>query len=56
MSSGRITARGKVTKAGKRMLFAESVLVDENGREIARGSGTFARSAIALSETSDYVG
>jgi len=49
VNSGTLIAKGRVTKPGKQILFAESVLYDANGRELAKGSGTFARSEIALS-------
>lgn len=54
VAAGRITARGRVVKPGRRMLVAESVLLDEQGREVARGSGAFVPSGIALADTADY--
>jgi len=48
--AGRICARGHLLHATRRLLFAEAVLLDEAGAELARGSGTFARSANRLDE------
>lgn len=36
-----ITAVGQVTKPGKTAYFTETTIEDENGRIIARGTGTF---------------
>lgn len=52
--SGRATAYGTVTKAGRTLIFAESVLVDDKGRELARGRGTFARSQTVLADIAPY--
>lgn len=43
VSSGHIRAVGRVVKMGRRVIVAESTAVDEDGFEIARGSGTFMR-------------
>ena len=51
---GRMIARGKVVNAGRTVWVADSILVDENGRQLARGTGTFMRSKIALSDIESY--
>ena len=41
--SGTLTATGRVVNAGRRLMMAEAELRDENGRLLAKGSGTFMR-------------
>lgn len=48
VSEGEIVARGTLVSRSKRLLVAEGTLTDDHGREIARGSGTFMPSGIAL--------
>ncbi len=55
VSDGIIKAEGKVTQHGKKISFAESILLNERGKLIARGSGTFIKSDITLSEEIGYV-
>jgi len=47
-------ATGKVVEASRRLIIAESVVVDSKDREIARGSGTFMRSKIKLTDVVGY--
>jgi hypothetical protein len=47
-------AAGKVVYAGARSFIAESVVVDDKGKEIARGSGNFVTSKIKLSADMGY--
>ena len=54
ISEGRMIARGKVINAGKTVWVADSTLVDERGRLLGRGSGTFMRSTIALGDIASY--
>jgi uncharacterized protein (TIGR00369 family) len=54
VSEGEIVATARVVSRSKRLYVAEGVLVDARGREIARGSGTFMPSTIALSEEIGY--
>ncbi len=54
ISEGVMKASGKVVEASRRLIIAESVVVDAKGREIARGSGTFMRSKIKLAEVLSY--
>lgn len=51
---GRVTASGVWISGKRRVLVAESRLVDEEGDEIGRGTGTFMRSRIALSGLDGY--
>ena len=43
ISSGEIRAVGRVVKAGKRQVLAEGEAYDQDGRLLAKGSGTFMR-------------
>ncbi|MDT9013571.1 PaaI family thioesterase [Novosphingobium sp. APW14] len=52
--AGRVIAEGRWVTGRKRVLVAESRLVDEEGEEIGRGTGTFMRSRIALSGLPGY--
>jgi uncharacterized protein (TIGR00369 family) len=54
ISSGTMTARGTVVSRTSRLLIGEGVLVDSDDREIARGSGTFVPSKVALDERLGY--
>ena len=51
---GTIVAEGRWVSGRRRVLVAESRLVDEEGEEVGRGTGTFMRSRIALSGLSGY--
>jgi acyl-coenzyme A thioesterase PaaI-like protein len=46
VSTGRVTAVGTITKPGRNLLFADAVVNDEEGNEVARGRGSFTRSAM----------
>ena len=50
VASGRIRAVGRVVNQTKKLLIAEATLYDEQGREVARGSGSFMHSQMALTE------
>lgn len=52
--SGVITAEGRWISGRRRVLVAEARLVDAEGEEIGRGTGTFMRSRIALSGIAGY--
>lgn len=54
VSAGSLTARGRCVSRSRRLILAESVLVDASGREIARGSGSFMKSQIALTPDIGY--
>ena len=51
---GPVTAEGKWVSGKRRVFVAESRLVDAEGDEIGRGTGTFMRSRIALSSLPGY--
>ena len=53
-NSGKITAVGKVKYRSKNLWVAESTLYSEEGKEIAFGTGNFAKSKITLSEEIGY--
>lgn len=54
VSEGRMRAVGRVVHRSRRLFVAEAELSDGSGREIARGSGTFMRSNIALASVRGY--
>lgn len=54
VSEGVMTATANVVQASKRLLIAESVIHDSNGKEVGRGSGTFMPSTISLTEDIGY--
>lgn len=54
VKSGRVIAEGRWISGRRRVLVAESRLVDAEGEEIGRGTGTFQRSRIALSGLPGY--
>jgi uncharacterized protein (TIGR00369 family) len=54
ISSGTMTARGTVVSRTNRLIIGEGVLVDDDDREIARGSGTFMPSRVSLDERLGY--
>jgi len=56
VSEGRMTARGKVVNAGRTVWVAEADLIDDKGRLLGRGTGTFMRSKISLRDIAAYVG
>ena len=51
---GEVVAEGRWVSGRKRVFVAESRLVDAEGDEIGRGTGTFMRSRIALSGLEGY--
>ena len=54
VSDGTLKAAGKVVWSGGRSYIAEAVVMDEDGREIARGSGNFVASKIKLTADMGY--
>lgn len=52
--SGEVIAEGRWVSGKRRVFVAESRLVDSEGEEIGRGTGTFMRSRIALSSLEGY--
>lgn len=51
---GRVVAQGRWVSGKRRVFVAEASLVDEEGDEIGRGTGTFMRSHIPLSGLPGY--
>ncbi len=51
---GTLTATGSVANASRNLWIAESTVVDDGGRLLARGSGSFMRSRIALADVATY--
>jgi uncharacterized protein (TIGR00369 family) len=54
VAKGILRARGRLTHESKRLFLAEAELFDSRKRQIARGSGSFMRSTIALSPELGY--
>ena len=54
LRAGPVTARGRWISGKRRVFVAESVLIDADGEEAARGTGTFMRSTFALSGLPGY--
>ena len=54
VKTGRVVAEGRWVSGHRRVLVAESRLIDADGEEIGRGTGTFQRSRIALSSLPGY--
>ena len=52
--AGEVRAEGRWISGRRRVLVAESRLIDGEGEEIGRGTGTFMRSRIALSSLAGY--
>ena len=52
--AGEVIAEGRWISGRRRVFIAESHLVDSDGEEIGRGTGTFMRSHIALSGLAGY--
>jgi uncharacterized protein (TIGR00369 family) len=56
LRTGRAIAEGRWVSGRRRVLVAEARLVDDEGDEVGRGTGTFMRSRIALSSLPGYAG
>jgi acyl-coenzyme A thioesterase PaaI-like protein len=54
MREGAMIAEGKWISGKRRVFVAEARIVDADGEEYARGTGTFLRSHIALSSLAGY--
>ncbi len=54
LSAGEVVAEGRWVSGHRRVLIAEARLVDAEGEEVARGTGTFMRSRIALAGLTGY--
>lgn len=51
---GSVVAEGRWVSGRKRVFVAEARLIDAEGEEVGRGTGTFMRSRIALSSLPGY--
>ena len=54
ISAGEMRATGRVVYRSRKVFIAEGELVDQDGQEIGRGSGTFMRSGTRLSPDIGY--
>ena len=54
VTAGVLTATGHVVNRSRNLFIAEAELVDDRGRSVGRGSGSFMRSAIPLSPEVGY--
>lgn len=54
ISEGEMRATGRVVHRSRRFFIAEAEVIDSDGREIARGSGTIVPSTIPLSPDVGY--
>lgn len=54
VSSGKITAIGKIRYKSKKIFVAESTLYNVEGKEIAFGTGNFVKSKVLLSPEIGY--
>lgn len=54
IKAGPVVAEGRWVSGRRRVLVADSRLLDDEGEEIARGTGTFMRSRFALSALPGY--
>lgn len=54
LTEGDVIAEGRWISGQRRVLIAEARLIDASGDEVARGTGTFMRSRIALASLPGY--
>jgi acyl-coenzyme A thioesterase PaaI-like protein len=54
MKTGPIRAEGRWLSGKRRVYVAESRLIDADGEEVARGTGTFMRSRFPLATLPGY--
>ncbi len=54
IAQGLMIAEGRLLNRSRSQSLAEAVVRDENGRDLARGSGVFLRSRAALSDVPGY--
>ena len=55
LRGGQVIAQGRWVTGRRRVLVAEAWLLDEQGEEVGRGTGTFMRSQFALSAIHGYM-
>lgn len=56
LRSGPVVAEGRWISGQRRVFIGEARLIDAEGEEVGRGTGTFMRSGIALSDLPGYAG
>lgn len=56
VTGGELRAAGRVTSASRKLFTAESSLFVNGDKQVARGSGSFMRSAIRLDSVDGYQG
>ncbi|HEV7241639.1 MAG TPA: PaaI family thioesterase [Thermoanaerobaculia bacterium] len=54
VSEGTLRASGRVVSRSRQLFVAEAELLDDRGKPVGRGSGSFMKSTIALSEEVGY--
>jgi acyl-coenzyme A thioesterase PaaI-like protein len=54
LKAGPVVAEGRWISGKRRVYVADARLIDAEGEEVARGTGTFMRSQIALSGLPGY--
>lgn len=54
VSEGHLKAVGKVIQSSRTQIIAEAELYDDKSRLVAKGSGTYVKSSISLSEEIGY--
>jgi uncharacterized protein (TIGR00369 family) len=54
IAGGEMRSSGRVVHASRRLFIAESILYNDGGQEIGRGSGSFAKSNMRLSPDIGY--
>ncbi|QNQ09066.1 PaaI family thioesterase [Sphingomonas alpina] len=54
LKAGPVTAEGRWVSGQRRVFVAEARLIDADGEEAARGTGTFMRSRVALASLPGY--
>lgn len=54
LTSGPVTAEGRLISGRRRVFVGDARLIDAEGQEVARGTGTFMRSRIALAGLAGY--
>lgn len=54
LGEGPVTAEGRWISGRRRVFVADARLIDEDGEEVARGTGTFMRSRIPLASLPGY--
>lgn len=54
IAEGKMIATGTVVNATRNLIVAEAVVVDQNGKQLGRGSGTFMRGHTQLVDATGY--